>query len=54
MSELNFGNSIPEAPVPLYCLSWPSPEFIVVALSTLGLKSKTSLNSKISPVTSEV
>ena len=54
MSELNFGNSIPEAPVPLYCLSCPSPESIVESLSTLGLKSKQSLNSKVSPVTSEV
>ena len=54
MSELNLGSSIVEAPVPVYCLSCPSPAFIVEALSTLGLKSKTSRNSNFSPVTSEV
>ena len=51
---LNLGNSIVEAPVPEYCLSCPSPASIVEASSTLGLKSKQSLNSKVSPVTSEV
>ena len=42
-----------EAPVPSNVLSL-SPESIVESLSTLGLKSNTSLNSNFSPVTSEV
>ena len=52
-SEFILANSIAEAPVPSNDLSTP-PEFIVEALSTLGLKSKQSLNGKSSPVISEV
>ena len=53
MSVLIFTNSIEEKPVPSKLLS-TSPELIVEASSTLGLKSKQSLNGKASPVTSEV
>ena len=52
-SEPNFGISITEAPEPLNCLSCPSPALIDEASSTLGLKSKLSLSSKVSPVVSD-
>ena len=53
MSEPNSTISTVEAPVPSNDLS-SVPLLIVEASSTLGLKSKESLNSNFSPVVSEV
>ena len=53
MSEPNSTISTVEAPVPSKLLS-SVPLLIVLASSTLGLKSNTSLNSNLSPVVSEV
>ena len=52
-SELNLIGCTTEAPVPSNDLSW-LPELIVLASSTLGLKSKLSLNSYLAPVLFEV
>ena len=49
MSELNLIGCTTEAPVPSNDLSC-TPESIVEASSTLGLKSKLSLNSYLTPV----
>jgi len=53
MSELNSGISTVEAPVPSNDLSL-EPLSIVLASSTLGLKSNTSLNSNFLPEVSDV
>ena len=53
MSEPNLGTSNTEAPAPSKVRSSP-PESNELASSTLGLKSNTSLNSKVSPELSEV
>ena len=52
MSEPNSGISTVEAPVPSKERSF-EPLSIVLASSTLGLKSITSLNSYVVPVVSE-
>ena len=57
ISELNSGISIVELPVPLKLLSKSEPDVApgkVEASSTLGLKSKLSLNSKSVPKVSDV
>ena len=52
-SELNWTTSTVDEPVPSKLLSF-DPELIVLASSTLGLKSNVSLNSNFVPVVSEV